>query len=154
MSTKRSATSLSTSSNERCPSCDRQFGPKAFDRHVEWCKERKARIQRSPANVQVAKERLEARTKYKVPPLRQSKRSLTREKYASLAKYGQSPGEAKSAANVSLEASPNVKKPSSVVSVRGKGEQRKENVKVSEKSVPKDVGGVVKQESVVDHVKR
>lgn len=155
MSAKRSTTSLSTSSNERCPSCDRQFGPKAFDRHVEWCRERQARIQHSPASVRVAKERLEARTKYKVPPLRQSKRSMTREKYASLAKYSQSPGETKSAVNVSLERSPSVKKPSSVVNVRGKGEQRREDVRVnSEKGVPKDVVGVVKQEAVTDNVKR
>lgn len=92
MVSRRSTTTLSTpSSNERCPSCDRHFGPKAFDRHVEWCKERKARIQKSPASVQMAKERLEARTKYRVPPLRQSKRSLNREKYSSLAKYTQSP---------------------------------------------------------------
>lgn len=70
-----------TQNYERCPSCDRHFGPKAFDRHVEWCKERKARIQHSPANV-LAKERLEARIKYKVPPLNKSKRALTREKYS------------------------------------------------------------------------
>lgn len=83
MSAKRSTTSLTASpANERCPSCDRHFGPKAFDRHVEWCKERKSRIQKSPANVQIAKERLEARIKYKVPPLK-PRRALTREKYAS-----------------------------------------------------------------------
>lgn len=84
MSAKRSsATTLNISSaNERCPSCDRHFGPKAFDRHVEWCKERRTRIQKSPASVLIAKERLEARIKYKVPPLK-PRRALTREKYAS-----------------------------------------------------------------------
>lgn len=68
---------------ERCPSCDRQFGPKAYDRHVEWCKEKKAqqRIHHSPANVLLAKERLEARIKY-VPPLNRSKKALVREKYS------------------------------------------------------------------------
>ena len=48
--------------HERCPHCERNFGPKAFDRHIEWCKEQKTRIPKSPAN-SVAKERLEARTK-------------------------------------------------------------------------------------------
>lgn len=66
---------------ERCPTCDRQFGPKAFDRHVEWCKERSSHQQKSPAGTQEARERLEARTKYRVPPLAKSKRSITRDKY-------------------------------------------------------------------------
>lgn len=79
---KRSSTTLGTPTHERCPSCDRQFGPKAFDRHVEWCKEKKTTIHKSPASVLLAKERLEARTKYKVPPLTKSKRALTREKYS------------------------------------------------------------------------
>jgi hypothetical protein len=69
-------------SNERCPFCERQFGHKAFDRHVEWCKEHRTRIQKSPANVLLAKERLEARTKYKVPPLNKSKRTAVKEKYS------------------------------------------------------------------------
>lgn len=49
--------------HEKCPHCDRYFGPKAYDRHLEWCKEHSSRIQpKSPASIQ-AKERLEARTK-------------------------------------------------------------------------------------------
>ncbi|XP_068084810.1 uncharacterized protein [Anabrus simplex] len=76
-----SGTMFRPSNHERCPHCDRHFGPKAFDRHIEWCKEQKARIPKSPASNQ-AKERLEARTKYRAPPLAKSKRSLTREKYA------------------------------------------------------------------------
>lgn len=68
---------------ERCPSCDRQFGPKAFDRHVQWCKERQQQHLSLPQSVLAAKERLEARTKYRVPPLAKSRRSVTREKYAS-----------------------------------------------------------------------
>ncbi|XP_063917808.1 uncharacterized protein LOC135133350 isoform X5 [Zophobas morio] len=72
----------STQLNERCPHCDRQFGPKAFDRHVEWCKEHQTRIQKSPANILLAKERLEARTKYKVPPLTKPKRTTIKEKYS------------------------------------------------------------------------
>ncbi|KAK9885189.1 hypothetical protein WA026_010696 [Henosepilachna vigintioctopunctata] len=71
-----------TSLNERCPSCDRAFGPKAFDRHVEWCQARKTTVQKSPANVQKAKERLEARIKYRVPPLKQPKRATVRAKYS------------------------------------------------------------------------
>lgn len=69
---------------ERCPSCDRQFGPKAYDRHVEWCREKKAtqRLHQSPANVLLAKERLEARTKY-VPPLNKSRKTPVKEKYSS-----------------------------------------------------------------------
>ncbi|XP_045476810.1 uncharacterized protein LOC123682301 isoform X2 [Harmonia axyridis] len=71
------------STNERCPVCDRSFGPKAFDRHVEFCREQKNRVpvHKSPAVVQQAKERLEARINYRVPPLKQTKRSLVREKY-------------------------------------------------------------------------
>lgn len=66
---------------ERCPTCDRQFGPKAYDRHVEWCKERTTRIVSSPVN-NPARERLEARVKYRVPLPSKSRRSLTREKYS------------------------------------------------------------------------
>lgn len=55
---------LNKSSNyERCPYCDRSFGPKAFDRHLEWCKEQSIRINLKTAATQEAKERLEARTK-------------------------------------------------------------------------------------------
>lgn len=67
--------------HERCPSCDRHFGPKAYDRHVEWCRERKARIQLTPAN-QAAKERLQARIKYQVPALKKSPLTIVREKYS------------------------------------------------------------------------
>ncbi len=40
----------------------RNFGDKAFDRHVEWCREQQSRIPKSPTNTE-AKERWEARTK-------------------------------------------------------------------------------------------
>ncbi|XP_021941479.1 uncharacterized protein LOC110840626 isoform X3 [Zootermopsis nevadensis] len=69
-----------STNNEKCPHCKRNFGPKAFDRHIEWCKEQKARIPKSPVSF-LAKERLEARTKYRAPVIK-SKRSLTREKYS------------------------------------------------------------------------
>ncbi|KAK4874722.1 hypothetical protein RN001_014082 [Aquatica leii] len=73
---------IATSGGDRCPSCDRQFGPRAFDRHVEWCKERNLRVQKSPADVLLAKERLAARTKYKVPLPTKSKRTIIKEKYS------------------------------------------------------------------------
>lgn len=100
-----------TSSNERCPFCDRQFGPKAFDRHVEWCKEHRTRIQKSPANVLLAKERLEARTKYKVPPLNKKKTTI-KEKYSN-------PAICKTESVCSIKStptrkSPTIKKPKSV----------------------------------------
>lgn len=57
-------TSPNKSSNyERCPYCDRTFGPKAFDRHIEWCKEQSVRIESKSSATQEAKERLEARIK-------------------------------------------------------------------------------------------
>lgn len=67
--------------SNRCPCCERyilnnttfsvaltkclffrNFGDKAFDRHVEWCREQQSRIPKSPTNTE-AKERWEARTK-------------------------------------------------------------------------------------------
>lgn len=119
MSTKRgSSTSVVASSpaNERCPSCERQFGPKAFDRHVEWCRERRSRIQKSPASLIVAKERLEARIKYKVPPLRPNKRTLTREKYAAGPAANSDPATVRSVSSVGLhpERGTIVRKPKSV----------------------------------------
>lgn len=57
--------------SERCPHCDRCFGIKAYDRHVEWCKE-KSRLKNPNASneLNLAKGRLEARTKYKAPNLK------------------------------------------------------------------------------------
>ncbi|XP_044253322.1 uncharacterized protein LOC123004230 [Tribolium madens] len=111
-------------SNERCPFCERHFGPKAFDRHVEWCKEHRSRIQKSPANVLLAKERLEARTKYKVPPLSKSKRATVKEKYSS-------PGINRTESICSVKStpivpkrSPNVRKPKSVVDLGKKSEPK------------------------------
>lgn len=49
--------------NEQCPSCGRYFGPRAFDRHVEFCKEKLARIKTTPSKASQAHERLEARIK-------------------------------------------------------------------------------------------
>ncbi|XP_035901701.1 uncharacterized protein LOC118507368 isoform X11 [Anopheles stephensi] len=69
--------------NEPCPYCERCFGMKAYDRHVEWCRE-KALLNRNVNNnqsISAAKERLQARIQYKAPQIR-SKRALNREKYS------------------------------------------------------------------------
>ncbi|KAL1404227.1 hypothetical protein pipiens_000852, partial [Culex pipiens pipiens] len=68
--------------NEPCPYCERCFGFKAYDRHVEWCRE-KALLNKNIQHHQssVAKERLQARIQYKAPQLK-SKRALNREKYS------------------------------------------------------------------------
>lgn len=51
---------------EACPHCTRNFGPKSYDRHVEFCKERSQRISTAPVISQIAKERLEARTRVSI----------------------------------------------------------------------------------------
>lgn len=71
-------------SAERCPHCERCFGIKAYDRHVEWCREKtlQASIKKNNTKYQAAaKERLEARIKYKAPCLK-TKRSINRDKYS------------------------------------------------------------------------
>ena len=75
--------SQQTQQSEKCPQCERMFGYKAFDRHVEWCKER-ALIKPSPdlPTVSAAKNRMMARINYKAPNLK-TKRGNTREKYSS-----------------------------------------------------------------------
>jgi len=58
---------------DRCPHCERTFNPKAFDRHVEWCKEKAILNNIKSTNSQEtskAKERLEARKQYKPPNLK------------------------------------------------------------------------------------
>lgn len=52
--------------SEECPHCARNFGPKSYDRHVEFCREKAQRISTAPVISQVAKERLEARTKVSI----------------------------------------------------------------------------------------
>ncbi|XP_046753717.1 uncharacterized protein LOC124416569 isoform X2 [Diprion similis] len=75
-------TTAPTRANEKgtCPTCNRQFGIKAYDRHVAWCKERATRLPVSPAT-NIAKERLEARINYRAPALR-NRRLTNREKYS------------------------------------------------------------------------
>lgn len=57
--------------NEVCPHCSRSFGTRSYDRHVEWCKE-KSKITSNTLSAQqhLAKERMQARTKYKAPMCR------------------------------------------------------------------------------------
>ncbi|XP_072765032.1 uncharacterized protein [Anoplolepis gracilipes] len=71
-----------TRANEKgtCPTCNRQFGIKAYDRHVAWCKDRITRMPVSPAT-NLAKERLEARMRYKAPVFK-NRRAINREKYS------------------------------------------------------------------------
>ncbi|XP_030369585.1 uncharacterized protein LOC115620481 isoform X2 [Scaptodrosophila lebanonensis] len=69
---------------ERCPHCERTFNAKAFDRHVEWCKEKaiQATIKLTgTTETNKAKERLEARKQYRPPNLK-TKRSINRDKYS------------------------------------------------------------------------
>ncbi|KAL7050953.1 hypothetical protein ACKWTF_004276 [Chironomus riparius] len=69
-------------SPEKCPYCERVFGFKAYDRHVEWCKEKSLiKPNPDPRTVSIAKERLKTRIGYKAPNLK-TKRGVTREKYA------------------------------------------------------------------------
>lgn len=66
----RTAKRLQPPASEECPYCKRSFGTKAYDRHVEWCRE-KARIAPQKSHTaNVAKVRLEARTKYRAPCLK------------------------------------------------------------------------------------
>lgn len=114
------STSSFQSDTERCPSCCRQFGPKAYDRHVEWCKEKKAnqRIQNSPANVLLAKERLEARIKY-VPPLNKTRKTPVREKYSN-----QSPSPGKTESTTSLVSQPSIRRKAKVDSNLARSRQK------------------------------
>ncbi|XP_052862035.1 mucin-5AC [Anopheles cruzii] len=69
--------------NEPCPYCERCFGMKAYDRHVEWCRE-KALLSKHVNNnqsISAAKERYQARIQYRAPQLR-SKRAFNRDKYS------------------------------------------------------------------------
>lgn len=67
----RASRRTSVPSTDICPHCERSFGLKAYDRHVEWCKEKAKLTNPSLTKSQhIAKERLQARTQYKAPTLR------------------------------------------------------------------------------------
>lgn len=68
---------------EVCVYCERSFGQRAYDRHVQWCKE-KAVLKSHGAQMSkdsVGKERLQARINYRAPSLR-TKRGATRDRYS------------------------------------------------------------------------
>lgn len=98
-----------TRANEKgtCPTCNRQFGIKAYDRHVAWCRDRITRMPMNPAT-NLAKERLEARMRYKAPVIK-NRRAITREKY--------SPGSAVNQSAKTSVSSPALVKPKESVSV-------------------------------------
>ncbi|XP_023942515.2 homeobox protein 2 isoform X2 [Bicyclus anynana] len=80
----RSAIMKPVADLQKCPHCSRNFGMRAFERHVEWCAD-KAKIlpaapQQPPPHIADAKQRLNARTQYKAPPVRGRRSSQTREK--------------------------------------------------------------------------
>lgn len=52
--------------SKECPHCTRNFGPKSYDRHVEFCREKSQRISTAPVISHLAKERLEARIKVNI----------------------------------------------------------------------------------------
>ncbi|XP_049767977.1 zinc finger C2HC domain-containing protein 1A-like [Schistocerca cancellata] len=65
--------------SEQCPHCERSFCLKAFERHVEWCKDRRAPVTLSP-NTLKAKEMLDARLKYTAPKYTKNKKKQVSEK--------------------------------------------------------------------------
>ncbi|XP_050348035.1 uncharacterized protein LOC126771912 isoform X6 [Nymphalis io] len=80
----RSAIMKPAADLQKCPHCNRAFGMRAFERHVEWCAD-KAKILpaapgQPPPHIADAKQRLNARTQYKAPPVRGRRSSQTREK--------------------------------------------------------------------------
>ena len=50
---------------QECPSCSRKFGPKAYDRHVQWCMEKARRISNSPKKDLEALAKLQTRVTYR-----------------------------------------------------------------------------------------
>ncbi|CAF4879518.1 unnamed protein product [Pieris macdunnoughi] len=80
----RTAIMKPTADLQKCPHCGRAFGVRAFERHVDWCAD-KAKIlpaasAQAPPHITDAKQRLNARTQYKAPPVRTRRSSQTREK--------------------------------------------------------------------------
>lgn len=132
--------------SEKCPTCERFFGIRAFDRHVEWCKDRQHRVQRSPAEVLMAKERLEARINYRVPLPNKSKRTLIRDKYSPVAGgRSESVTSLKSVSCSNLQRSPSIRKPTNGSNKKAEKPKCEDDgdvmlstpVKRQEKSVPK-----------------
>ncbi|CAH0725711.1 unnamed protein product, partial [Brenthis ino] len=80
----RSVITKPTADLQKCPHCHRAFGIRAFERHVEWCADKAKILPAAPAqpppHIADAKQRLNARTQYKAPPVRGRRSSQTREK--------------------------------------------------------------------------
>ncbi|CAK1555639.1 unnamed protein product [Leptosia nina] len=80
----RTAMMKPTADLQKCPHCGRAFGVRAFERHVEWCADKAKILPAAPAqpppHIADAKQRLNARTQYKAPPVRTRRTSQTREK--------------------------------------------------------------------------
>lgn len=55
------------SDHEECPYCGRSFGPKAYERHTEFCKEQIHKLKVSNNTNSEARERLKVRTTYRGP---------------------------------------------------------------------------------------
>ncbi|CAL1269991.1 unnamed protein product [Larinioides sclopetarius] len=51
----------------QCPACERHFNQRAAERHIPWCQKKKSLTPKSPAAVEEAKEKLNARVKYRPP---------------------------------------------------------------------------------------
>ncbi|GFS89257.1 zinc finger C2HC domain-containing protein 1A [Nephila pilipes] len=51
----------------QCPACQRHFNQRAAERHIPWCQKKKSETPKSPATVDEAKEKLNARVKYRPP---------------------------------------------------------------------------------------
>ncbi|XP_073979463.1 uncharacterized protein isoform X6 [Rhodnius prolixus] len=65
------------SDHQKCPFCERYFGPKAYGRHVDWCKGQQLKFKHTNINIE-ARERLQVRTGYRAPL---PNKVLTRDKY-------------------------------------------------------------------------
>ena len=69
---KKSTKSAPEDSYKTCDFCRRKFCENAFDRHVEFCREKSNRISSSPVKDVVAQAKLIARTKYNPKEAKQS----------------------------------------------------------------------------------
>ncbi|CAB3234116.1 unnamed protein product [Arctia plantaginis] len=79
----RTSMTKSTAELQRCPHCNRAFGVRAFERHVEWCADKAKILPAAPVQppaIANAKQRLNARTQYKAPLVTRRRSSQTRDK--------------------------------------------------------------------------
>ncbi|XP_014270340.1 uncharacterized protein PF3D7_1120600 isoform X3 [Halyomorpha halys] len=76
------------SDHEECPYCGRSFGPKAYERHTEFCKEQLHKLKVSNNTNSEARERLKVRTTYRGPL---TNKVLNRDRYQPNRNRDQSP---------------------------------------------------------------